>query len=278
MNWLNLNIQTLDSENFLGSDPIDRATWLCLLRYCIGQENSGVITDCKDWADRKWQQLVRVTKKEAERKCDLWSWDGETLTVWGYPSEKEDEIQQKRERAKTNGARGGRPKKTDTVTQEKPTLVNSAKAEGEVERNRKGREGEERTPALKASPKAQEPIADDWSDRMPTDAANDFQQLETWINSLHPSWKKRPHFSRIEREELMSNSRIFFDLTDRDKALLTRYMDAAIEESWGKFWQPDQRGQLVRSVMDVLSYADRWERECRKRKVATGLEVAGGVA
>ncbi len=138
MNWLNLNIQTLDSENFLGSDPLDRATWLCLLRYCIGQENSGAIANCKEWADRKWQQLVRVTKKETARKCDLWEWNGETLVVWGYPTDKEDEIQQKRERAKTNGAKGGRPKGTNIGTQEEPTLVNSAKAEGE----RKGKEGE----------------------------------------------------------------------------------------------------------------------------------------
>lgn len=144
MNWINLNIQTLDSENFLGSEPVDRATWLCLLRYCIGQENGGIITDCLDWGDRKWQQLVRVTKKEATRQCDLWSWDGKTLIVWGYPVEKEDEIQQKRERAKTNGALGGRPRKakveTEIGTDKKPTLVISAKAEGE----RKGKEVEER--------------------------------------------------------------------------------------------------------------------------------------
>lgn len=140
MNWLNLNIQTLDSENFLGSEPVDRATWLCLLRYCIGQENGGIIADCREWGDRKWQQLVRVTKKEAMRQCDLWAWDGDNLIVWGYPVEKEDEIQQKRERAKTNGAKGGRPKKTDegteTETNKEPTLVNSAKAE----RNEKGKE------------------------------------------------------------------------------------------------------------------------------------------
>lgn len=138
MNWLNLNVQTLDSENFLGSDPIDRATWLCLLRYCIGQENGGEIEDCEDWTDRKWQQLVRITKKEASRKCDLWSWNGNTLIVWGYPIEKETEVRQKRDTAKTNGAKGGRKKKTDDGNPEKPTLVNSAKAEGE----RKGKEGE----------------------------------------------------------------------------------------------------------------------------------------
>lgn len=136
MNWLNLSIQTLDSENFVGSDPIERGTWLCLLRYCIGQENGGIISECADWADRKWQQLVRITKKEASRECDLWKWDDNTLIVWGYPCEKETEVRQKRDLAKTNGAKGGRPKKTNVETDEKPTSVIFEKAE------RKGKEGE----------------------------------------------------------------------------------------------------------------------------------------
>jgi hypothetical protein len=138
MNWLNLNIQTLDSENFIGSDPTERGTWLCLLRYCIGQENMGTIHDCSEWADRKWQQLVRITKKESAKKCDLWQWEGNSLTVWGYPVEKEQEVQEKRERARTNGAKGGRPKGTNAGTEEEPTSVNSAKAEGE--RKEKGKE------------------------------------------------------------------------------------------------------------------------------------------
>jgi len=135
MNWLNLNVQTLDSENFLGSDPTDRATWLCLLRYCIGQENSGIISDCKEWADRKWQQLVRVTKKEAERACGLWEWDGESLVVWGYPSEKEDEVKTNR----ANGSRGGRPRKAKQnhpVSNRETTRFDIA----ETERKEKGKE------------------------------------------------------------------------------------------------------------------------------------------
>lgn len=142
MNWLNLSIQILDSENFIGSDPVDRSTWLCLLRFCIGQENSGVIEGCGGWADRKWQQLVRITKREAMRESDLWTWEGDRLIVWGYPVDKQEEIQTKRERAKTNGQRGGRPKQTNVGTNEKPTLVISAKAEGEGERKEKGKEGE----------------------------------------------------------------------------------------------------------------------------------------
>lgn len=106
MNWLNLHTSTLDSEEFLGSDPVERGTWLCLQRYCIGQENGGVIADCAGWSDRKWQQLVRITKKEATRETALWSWDGDTLILWGYPNDKEIEVKTNR----ANGSKGGRPK------------------------------------------------------------------------------------------------------------------------------------------------------------------------
>lgn len=152
--------------------------------------------------------------------------------------------------------------------------------QGEVEGEVEG-ESEERTHTLKSSPSAQEPPAEAWSDRMPTDAARDYTALQTRINSLHPKWKARPHFTRIQMDELQANARIFFDLTERDWALLTQFMDVSIDPEWEikpKPWQPDQRGQLVASVLDVLGHADRWERECRKRKVPTGLEVVGGVA
>jgi len=137
MEWLNLHASFLDSPAFIGSDPTDRATWLCLLRYCIGQENSGVISDAGAWSDRKWQQLVRVTMREAKRDCALWKWDGDTITVAGYPVEKERMVKEKRETARRNGIRGGRPPETNIETKEKPTsepiLVISEKAEGEGE-------------------------------------------------------------------------------------------------------------------------------------------------
>ena len=52
MEWLNLHTSTLDSEEFLCSDPVDQATWLKLERYCIGQENGGVIHRARNWTDR----------------------------------------------------------------------------------------------------------------------------------------------------------------------------------------------------------------------------------
>ena len=101
MEWLNLHVSAMDSPQAVGSGPIERGTWVWLLRYCIGQENGGRIENCADWPDRKWQQLARVTKEEVMLKSDLWEWDGADLIVWAYPIEKQEEVQRLRRQAKT---------------------------------------------------------------------------------------------------------------------------------------------------------------------------------
>ncbi|GAA5117086.1 hypothetical protein JIN84_17955 [Luteolibacter yonseiensis] len=293
MNWININVTVLDSEEFLGAEPTERATWLCLLRYCVGQENGGRMHQAKQWKDRKWQQVVRVTSKEISTDCDLWNWEGEDLVVRFYPEEKEAEVKHlrsigkqtseaKKAAARTNGAKGGRPTIQPT---DKPNGTEQETHAEPIERKEKGKEleGEEReqdAPALapknSASPTS-EHQPDGWSNRMPTEQARDFDKLQSRINALHPSWRKRPHFSRIEQDELFANSRIFFDLKDQDWALLSAYMAVEIPESWSpKFWQPDNRSVLLKSVTDVLGHADRWKRESKRRGVATGLE--GGAA
>lgn len=90
MQYVNLSISILSSAEFVGSEPIDRATWLCLLRYCVIHENSGVIEACAEWADRKWQQLACVTRDEVMgRECQLWSLEGTNIVVFGYPIEQQ---------------------------------------------------------------------------------------------------------------------------------------------------------------------------------------------
>jgi hypothetical protein len=108
MEWLNLHTKTLDSPEFIGSDPVERATWLCLMRYCAGQENGGIIADCKAWKDRQWQQLCRVTLAEVRANCRLYWWDGRNLRLFGYPTSKESEVRRKREAGRiTAGKRWG---------------------------------------------------------------------------------------------------------------------------------------------------------------------------
>lgn len=138
MEWLNLHTSVLDSPAVLGEEPLNRATWIFLLRYCIGQENNGRILGAVSWGDRKWQQLVRVTLAEVQAQSSLWDWRGGDLIVSMYPVEKEREVKRKRAAARRNGNQGGRPRKTNVGYFEKPTLVNSPKAEGEREGKDKG--------------------------------------------------------------------------------------------------------------------------------------------
>lgn len=106
MNWVNLNIATLRSPEFIGSEPVSRATWLSILAYCCSQENGGRIAKCSEWKDRQWQQICGVTHQEVHSAEPLLVWDGDDLLVWSYPLDKEAEIRVKREA----GRRGGQSK------------------------------------------------------------------------------------------------------------------------------------------------------------------------
>lgn len=196
MNWINIETATLDAEEFVGSDPTARATWLCLLRYCCGQENGGVIAGCKSWPDRKWQQLARVTKAEAETDSALWSWEGENLRLWRYPTDKETEVQHKRERARTNGKLGGRPTSKPTQeTEAEPTSVNFAKAE------RNGKEGErkEKGKGKEGSAEGSAPTDAEWLASLASDPAfagldvqREFAKMSSWcaVNRKQPSRRR----------------------------------------------------------------------------------------
>lgn len=110
MNWININVDTLRSCEFVGAEPVERATWLSLLGWSCGQENSGVIENCKNWSSRKWQQLCGVMKEEVLLESELYHFEGDNLFIHFYPLEQQASVVAKRE----NGKKGGRPKKNTT--------------------------------------------------------------------------------------------------------------------------------------------------------------------
>jgi len=158
MNYLNLHTdQVLRSQEYLGAEPVERATWLNLMAWCASQENGGVIENIHDWTDRKLQQVLGITKEEATLVSELYpiSEDG-VLTVTFYPNDKETEVKDKREVARKNGKKGGRPQKkhtektkpenpekpTSVISENpnKPTLVIFEKAERERKEKEKDKE------------------------------------------------------------------------------------------------------------------------------------------
>lgn len=140
MEWLNLHTSVLDSPEVIGADPEHRATWLMLLRYCIGQENSGVIQSCRNWKDRKWQQIVRVTQAETQALSDLWTWHGDDLHITHYPLEKEAIVK--------GGRRGGKAKTQAKTQASRENGMNGGRrktqAQPQGKTQQKGREGKEK--------------------------------------------------------------------------------------------------------------------------------------
>lgn len=115
MNYINIHISTLRTREYAASDPVQRATWLNLMAYCVEQENGGKISDCAGWNCRLWQFTCGVTKREVGSNSALWSFDDEgTLTVWGYPVDQEDAVRAKR----LGGAKGGKKPETPENTGE----------------------------------------------------------------------------------------------------------------------------------------------------------------
>jgi uncharacterized protein YdaU (DUF1376 family) len=127
------------------------------------------------------------------------------------------------------------------------------------------REKRARSTAAPAKPDFDE---DEFEDSMPQVNAKDMRQIQARINSMHPSW--RPHFSRIELDELQANRRVLADLDSEDWTRLGAYMDAAIPDDW-KAYQPDSRSRFVRDISDVLTHADKWLRRCKKEGLPTGI-------
>ena len=121
MNYINIRTAIIHSPELKGADPVERGTWLMLLGFCVDMENSGRIAGCRGWKCRRWQQTAGVTLREVATESDLWEWEGDDLIVNFYPLAQEREAQQRRERARENGTRGGRPRKTDEEPTSDPT-------------------------------------------------------------------------------------------------------------------------------------------------------------
>lgn len=278
MNYLNLSMQILDSPEVIGCEPIDRATWLFLLRYCAGQENSGRIAGCRQWADRKWQQLARITKEEVMRECELWSWDGDDLVVWGYPQEKQAEIamlreagrsggmaktQAKTEAARLNGSSGGRPK-TQAEPKPNPSITQalnpSETQQNRIEENRieentttTSNDNRDNAPPNGANPKVVVAGCD-------LDALN---RISSNIRRLRPAWDLP--LTAPEKAALVASRKTFEAIPDDGWATIRAYLAAKLPEG-SPGCQPVLRRKMIDWIADVWQHAQQWERKQPKAR------------
>jgi hypothetical protein len=144
MNYLNLETRLLHAPEFIGSDPKARATWLNVSIFSAILENHGRIIGAKSWGNRQWQQSCGVTEREVLHASKLLTWDGDDLLIWAYPIEQESEVMRRRDVARSNGVKGGRPPSKPTS---EPTSVSAGKPTSEPTsesvKERKEKEGKE---------------------------------------------------------------------------------------------------------------------------------------
>jgi hypothetical protein len=163
MEYLNLHVSVLDRPELVGAEPIDRATWLYLLRYCAGQENGGRILGCASWGDRRWQQIARVTLREVKRRTELWRWEGEDLVVHFYPSEQEAAVRAKRQAGRETAAK--RWSKQDSSAPKNNSLATpELHAKGKI-KEREG-EGNARERADAPAPPGKKESEVEWLERL----------------------------------------------------------------------------------------------------------------
>jgi hypothetical protein len=163
MNWLNIYIPNIRSPEFLGCDPVARATWFCVLAYCADQENGGTLAGAKAWKDRQWQQLCGVTLSEVNGAAPLLAWNGDDLIVWSYPSSAQTVLEAKREGGRKGGLSSARSRvapKVEAVLEDslKDSLQECRNEKKRKEKERKGNRNQSYAPV--GAPRARNELLD----------------------------------------------------------------------------------------------------------------------
>jgi hypothetical protein len=160
MQYLNIPTAFLRSPEYIAAEPTARATWLSLIGYCAEQENGGIIAACAAWKDRQWQQTAGVTLEETKMICSLWEWQGDSIILFGYPSDKEAMVRSKRQ-AGTQGGRAKTQAKTQAARQNgakhNPSTTQATTQGNRKERKRKERKTEASVPAASSTGQADLP-------------------------------------------------------------------------------------------------------------------------
>lgn len=163
MEYINVPLHVARSSEYVGAEPVQRATWFSLMAWSCDQENMGRIAGARSWGNRRWMQTCGVMASEVAESCALFHWDGDDLIVTFYPEDAQREIERKREIARANGRKGGRKPTPEPIPEtnvgsdvgNQPWIANEASLESEKkgkEKERKEREVEENNPSPSTPP------------------------------------------------------------------------------------------------------------------------------
>lgn len=139
MEWLNLRTSTLHAPEYIGCDPRARATWVNVMLWCAQQENGGRIEQALGWKDRQWQQTCGVSLREVNAAKPLLSWNGDTLIVWNYPTDKEKTVRERRETGRIGGLKSGAVRSTKSEAPPEGGAKQTGEPNGEANASTEGK-------------------------------------------------------------------------------------------------------------------------------------------
>lgn len=111
MDYLSLDMKDLFGMEFNSASDVEISTWLHLLRYCAQQENGGVIAGARNWSKRAFNGTISVPMDRVEEGSSLWSWEGNDLVVFAYPTALEAGLKNKRIKGKESAEKRWRNQK-----------------------------------------------------------------------------------------------------------------------------------------------------------------------
>ena len=288
MEYMNIPTALFSSPEFIGAEPVQRATWIALLAWCCTQENGGVIEGCRTWGMRRWMQTCGVMDKEVMAGGELYHFVGDDLVVFGYPGGVQELLERKRVIARENGKLGGRPRKTNAGTEIGTNVganVQNRKKERKEERNMGGEistvdstPGEEPStaPALPASPFPDRERLNDVRGMHCADNHADLgaspgaARFVTACLDINPSWSRTLPTAVEQAAALEAYRSAQGRVTPRDMEMLKAYYASGLthDRSNKAFWRPDSRKKFWECFGDVLTHADRWAKETRWKPVS----------
>lgn len=293
MEYINIPLYVIRSNEYIGADPTQRATWLSLIAWSCDQENMGRIAGARSWGDRRWMQSCGVMASEVAESCGLFRWDGDDLVISFYPADAQREIERKREIARANGRKGGRKPTPEPIPETKvgsdvgnqPWIANEASLESEKKgKEKKGnREGEittvdstpgEEAPAAPALPAQSFPVRERLNDVRGMRCADNHADLGASPGAarfmaacleINPSWSRTMPTAIEQAAALEAYRSAQGRVTPRDMEMLRDYYASGLTEDCKKkaFWRPDSRKKFWECFGDVLTHADRWAKETR---------------
>ena len=281
MEYINIPLYVIRSNEYIGADPTQRATWLSLIAWSCDQENMGRIAGARSWGDRRWMQSCGVMASEVAESCGLFRWDGDDLVISFYPADAQREIERKREIARANGRKGGRKPTPEpipetnagTYTGNQPWIANEASLESEKKgKEKKGnREGEtttvDSTPWEDVPPPPpvfSSPSRPRIADNHPAADPRAWQFIVACLQ-VNPVWSKTMPTAQEQGIALEAWESCKGSVTPKDIRLLQAYYASDLDsDRKGKpFWRPDSRSRFWEKFNDVLTHATRWAKETR---------------